>query len=94
MQAYDENNKLISTEVIEQEQASTPPQSLRDQLAELLKSPTLQPATKIVINGLPNQGSTVEIGGLSFLVKYVNKKNGDVHLKLKYPEDEKSEDVT
>lgn len=55
-------------------------------LDDLLKEPMPAKATSRTIAILPNQGEVIQLRGLDFVVRYVNKRTGKLHLEIRADE--------
>ena len=55
-------------------------------LDDLLKEPMPEKATSRTIALLPDQGEIVQLRGLDFVVRYVNKRTGKLHLEIRVAE--------
>lgn len=55
-------------------------------LDDLLKEPMPEKATSRTIALLPDQGEIVQLRGLDFVVRYVNKRTGKLHLEIRTAE--------
>jgi hypothetical protein len=55
-------------------------------LDNLLKEPMPEKAVSRTIALLPDQGEIVQLRGLDFVVRYVNKRTGKLHLEVRAAE--------
>ena len=79
MQSQNELGQVVNTEVFENND------ELKAKFAEVLEKSEGLGAVSHAIGKLPNKGSTVDILGLRYEVKFVDGKHGELRLKLVSP---------
>ena len=79
MQSQNELGQVVNTEVFENND------ELKAKFAEVLEKSESLGAVSHAIGKLPSKGSTVDILGLRYEVKFVDSKHGELRLKLVSP---------
>jgi hypothetical protein len=74
MQARDKNDKTLWSEEIDLGSSKAAKQ-IQDALSK-------EPVKSVSVGNLPNKGDTFSIGGLQYVVKFVDYKRGEVRAKL------------
>ncbi len=90
MQSRDDNEKLVSAEILD----NFPKPTLQDQirvLSEKMESAKAKGAVSHVIAPLPSEGSIVEIMGLTYKVRKPFPNRGRLILELEQPKQEGAE---
>jgi|CXWL01.1.fsa_nt_gi Mg2+/Co2+ transporter CorC len=79
MQSRNELDQVVNTEVFENND------ELKAKFAEVIEKSESLGAVSHAIGELPSKGSTVDILGLRYEVKFVDGKHGELRLKLVSP---------
>lgn len=79
MQSQNELGQVVNTEVFENND------ELKAKFAEVVEKAESLGAVSHTIGKLPSKGSTVDILGLRYEVKFVDGKHGELRLKLVSP---------
>jgi Mg2+/Co2+ transporter CorC len=76
MQSQNELKEIVNTEVFENRD------ELKAKISDIMEKAEDLGAVSHTIGKLPSKGSTVEILGLRYEVKFVDGKHGELRLKL------------
>jgi Mg2+/Co2+ transporter CorC len=79
MQSQNELKDIVNTEVFENQD------EIKAKIADVMDKAKGLGAVSHTIGELPSKGSTVEILGLRYEVKFVDGKHGELRLKLVSP---------